>query len=32
MDKAKMEEEANAVGVRNIKRKPSMPQANVRDY
>lgn len=32
MDKAKMEEEANAVGVRRIQRKPNNPRANARDY
>jgi hypothetical protein len=32
MDQAKIEEEENAIGARNIKRKPEMPKANVRDY
>jgi hypothetical protein len=32
MDQAKIEEEANAIGVRNIKRKADIPQANGRDY
>lgn len=32
MDKKKLEEEAKAVGVRRISRKPDHPRANQRDY